>query len=183
MKRLPKAQQTNKDKPRRRENIFNICFLRFQKNVGSHPKKNSFSFGLTQQHLHILCYCDCEYVTKWTHKKMHKIIDDKILGSMNALMSFNILSVAILAKSANIRPPNHHQGTTPYGTHCSNFASCGQFLVASHISEQVFLLSNSHISDFHSVNIVRFNLETKSRNMRLPFVLVLAALFLHKCCQ
>ena len=31
---------------------------------------------------------------------MHKIIDDKILGSMNALMSFNILSVAILAESA-----------------------------------------------------------------------------------
>ena len=77
---------------------FAFCVSR--RNVGSHRKKTSFSFGLTQQHLHILCYCDCEYVTKWTHKKMHKIIDDKILGSMNALMSFNILSVAILAESA-----------------------------------------------------------------------------------
>ena len=97
MKRLPKAQQINQDKSRRRENMFNICLLRFRKKHWIIPQKSLFHF---QQHLHILCYCDCEDVTKWTHKKMHKINDNKILGSMNALMSFNILSVAILAESA-----------------------------------------------------------------------------------
>ena len=97
MKRLPKAQQTNQEE---RKTCLTFAFCVSGRNVGSHRTNASFNFGLTQQHLHILCYCDCEDVTKWTHKKMHKIIDNKILGSMNALMSFNILSVAILAESA-----------------------------------------------------------------------------------
>ena len=97
MKRLPKAQQKNKDKPRRKENMFNICFLRFRKKRWIAPHKCLFQFwpdSTTSTYSVLLC------VTKWTHKKMHKINDNKILGSMNALMSFNILSVAILAESA-----------------------------------------------------------------------------------
>ena len=83
-----------------RKTCLTFAFCVSGRNVGSHRTNASFNFGLTQQHLQILCYCDCEDVTKWTHKKMHKINDNKILGSMNALMSFNILSVAILAESA-----------------------------------------------------------------------------------
>ena len=97
MKRFPKAQQTNQGEWK---TFLTFAFCVSRKTLDRTAKKASINFCLTQQHLLILCYCNCEDVTKWTHKRMHKIIDDKILWSMNALMSFNILSVAILAESA-----------------------------------------------------------------------------------
>ena len=99
-KRLPKAQKTNQDKPRRGSIIFNICFLRFRKKRWIAPQIGLFQFwhDLTTSTHSMLLWLWRFY--KVDTQKMQQIFDDKILGSMNALMSFNILSVAILAESA-----------------------------------------------------------------------------------
>ena len=84
---------------------------------------------------------------------------------MNALMSFNILSVAILAESAK------YPTTQPSSRDNAIWDALPQTLLPFAnfwwrpiYLNKIFLLCNPHISDFHSVNILRFNLVTKQKN-------------------
>ena len=72
----------------------------FPEETLDHTAKTPLSVLAWLNNIYIFCVIVIVKMHKVDTQKIQQIIDDKILGSMNALMSFNILSVAILAESA-----------------------------------------------------------------------------------